>query len=110
MHTIQVLCVMLSYDRGSGEMHQLGHGNTDAVRKPCVVAALAQHHVKDIAVGSHHCLALTDKGELYGWGANSNRELGGDVVASVPIPTQLSEASKTGVVYISCGKHEVSLG
>lgn len=93
--------------RGSGDSYHLGHGNTDHVRKPCAIEALAQHCVKDIAAGSHHCLALTDDGELFGWGANTIHELGAEARESIPIPTLLSEASKSGVVYIACGSHEV---
>ena len=65
--------------------------------------------MKDIAAGSHHCLALTDRGELYGWGANRNPELGAEVGESVPLPTLLPDASGCGVVYIACGSHEVSV-
>lgn len=74
-----------------------------------MIKALAQHHVKDIAAGSHHCLALTDQGEVFGWGANTNREVGAEAGESIPVPTLLSEASKCGVVYIACGSHEVSI-
>ena len=37
-----------------------------------------------------------------------NHEQGGEAVDSIPMPTLLSEASNSGVVYISCGSHEVS--
>ena len=98
--------------RGSGESHQLGHGKTDSVRKPCQIEGLSRHHVVAVAAGSHHCLALTDRGEVFGWGANVGREQGGGEEGgegSVLVPTVLSEVSKSGVVYLSCGSHEVSI-
>ena len=99
---------MIYYYRGSGESHQLGHGKTDPVRKPCQIEALSGHQVVGVAAGSHHCLALTDKGEVLGWGADVGREEGGGE-GSVAVPTVLSEVSKSGAVYLSCGSHEVSL-
>ena len=106
----QLLCLqkMRNECRGSGENHQLGHGKTDPVRKPCQIDGLSGQHVVGVAAGSHHCLALTEGGEVFGWGASIGRELGvGE--GCVPVPTVLSEVSKSGVVYLSCGSHEVSL-
>ena len=61
----------------------------------------------DVAAGAHHCLVLTSAGEVLGWGANVGR-VGGGGGGSVPVPTVLSEVSKSaGVVYLSCGSHEV---
>lgn len=108
---IKILAFWLFYhflfSRGSGDSNHLGHGSTSHALTPCVIKTLTQHHVKDIAAGSHHCLALTDQGEVFGWGANTNREVGAEAGESIPVPTLLSEASKCGVVYIACGSHEV---
>ena len=94
--------------RGLSEFYELGHGKRDPTRKPCVIEALASHYVKDIAVGSRHCLALTEKGELFGWGVKvSNEHTTLSTKDCVPLPTILTEASKCGAVYISCGSHEV---
>ena len=95
-------------NRGSGENHQLGHGKTDPVRKPCQIDGLSGQHVVGVAAGSHHCLALTEGGEVFGWGASIGREQGRGE-GCIPVPTVLSEVSKSGVVYLSCGSHEVSL-
>ncbi|CAI8025913.1 E3 ubiquitin-protein ligase HERC2 [Geodia barretti] len=90
---------------GSGENHQLGHGKTDPVRKPCQIDGLSGQHVVGVAAGSHHCLALTEGGEVFGWGASIGREQGRGE-GCIPVPTVLSEVSKSGVVYLSCGSHE----
>lgn len=36
-------------------------------------------NIKEIAVGDSHVLALTDGGELYGWGSNGSDQLGMDI-------------------------------
>ena len=94
--------------RGSAESHHLGHGDEEHVRIPKQVAGLAEVMVVDIAVGSQHCLVLTDRGDVYGWGKNSH----GEVEASgdpVPTPKLITTASKQGVMYLSCGSFEVGL-
>ncbi|RWS18306.1 hypothetical protein B4U80_02319, partial [Leptotrombidium deliense] len=51
---------------GKGDYHRLGHGNDDQhVRKPKKVAALDGKKVVAIAVGSLHCIAVTDEGDVF---------------------------------------------
>ena len=50
--------------RGKGEFFRLGHGSDDHVRKPCLVEALGDKRVVDVAVGALHCLAVTEEGEV----------------------------------------------
>lgn len=92
--------------RGSADSHHLGHGDEEHVRTPKQVAGLAKEMVVDMAVGSQHCLVLTDRGDVYGWGKNST----GEVDASgdpVPTPKLIAAASNQGVMNMSCGAHEV---
>ncbi len=60
----------------------------------------------EVAVGSQHTLALSESGNLYGWGKNSHGEVdrSGENVA---LPKMLQEGSKQGVIYIVCGMQEV---
>lgn len=39
--------------------------------------------VIDIAAGDNHCIALTNSGEVYGWGSNSAKQLGADTVSRI---------------------------
>lgn len=39
--------------------------------------------VCDIAAGDNHCVAITSGGELYGWGSNSAKQLGGDTSSRI---------------------------
>ena len=98
-------CVCL---RGSAEFHHLGHGEEEHVRTPQQVSGLSEEEVVEVAVGSQHCLALTARGEVYGWGKNSTGEVDASRDA-VALPTLIPGASKLGVVYVACGMHEVGI-
>ena len=72
-----------------------------------MISTLANEKVVDVTVGSDHCLALTEDGDLYGWGKNSN----GEVTTScepVRVPTLIENVPKNSVTYVSCGASQVS--
>ena len=56
---------LLSFCRGKGDNYRLGHGTEDHIRQPKQIEALANKKVVDLVVGSVHCLAVTDKGEVF---------------------------------------------
>ena len=104
----RVLPIFCLNYRGSGESYHLGHGEDDHVRVPKLISTLANEKVVDVAVGSDHCLALTEDGDLYGWGKNSN----GEVTTScepVCVPTLIENVPKNSVTYVSCGASHVSV-
>ena len=76
------------------------------MRIPRQVSGLADMTVVDIAVGSQHCLVLTDRGDVYGWGKNSSGEVDGSS-DPVPTPKLIVSAAKQGVMHMSCGAYEV---
>ena len=43
----------------------------------------------DAKASENHCLAITDKGELYGWGSNSNNRLGMSDTKDYSSPTKI---------------------
>lgn len=92
--------------RGSAESHHLGHSDEEHLKTPKLVGRLTGEKIVELAVGSQHTLALAESGNLYGWGKNSNGEVDGCGEA-VPFPKLLPDASKQGVMYITCGAHEV---
>ena len=51
--------------RGKGDNYRLGHGTDEHVRFPRQVEYLSGKKVVDMAVGSTHCLAITEDGEVY---------------------------------------------
>lgn len=56
---------------GNGEYGRLGNGETDTLEVPEPVEFFADDEVVAIAAGRDFSFALTDSGELYGWGGNS---------------------------------------
>lgn len=51
---------------------KLGHGNENGHSRPCVVDVLSGVHITEVACGSRHTVALTDKGEVFSWGDSDN--------------------------------------
>lgn len=59
------------------------------------------------AVGAMHCLALTEDGEVYGWGKNEQGQLGDIAETNVAEPTLLPHLEGKFIVGISCGPSQV---
>jgi len=58
------------YAWGRGRSGQLGDGTRKPVQKtPQKIEALDQERITDVACGSHHCLAVTQEGKVFQWGA-----------------------------------------
>lgn len=55
---------------------QLGIGSNGNQINPCRLTAFQGLCIQQIVSGYGHCLALTDEGLLYGWGANTFGQLG----------------------------------
>ncbi|CAL1273910.1 unnamed protein product [Larinioides sclopetarius] len=61
---------------GSNEWGQLGHGHTRGISKPTFVKALKGERVTVIACGRSHTLVATAGGHVFGFGSNSEGQLG----------------------------------
>ncbi|XP_037335571.2 RCC1 and BTB domain-containing protein 1 isoform X2 [Pungitius pungitius] len=64
------------YGWGYNGNGQLGIGNNGNQLTPCRLAALQGMCMQQVVSGYSHCLALTDEGLLYAWGANTYGQLG----------------------------------
>ncbi|TEA13379.1 BTB/POZ domain-containing protein 1 [Colletotrichum sidae] len=71
---------------GRGGRLGLGDENTQ-FRFACVQGGLADRKVVQVALGQNHTMAVTDAGELWTWGSNSNWQLG----YSLPTPSRQDE-------------------
>ncbi len=66
---------------------QLGIGNTTNYDEPQKLSQLDETIV-EIAVGNNHVIALTENGNIYGWGLNNNGQVGNGTTAN-----QVSQAT-----------------
>ena len=74
------------------------------ITSPEEVSELSTVFVEDIAVGHEHILALTNTGLLYGWGNNSDGQLGKEKPLFEKFPTIIS-GLPPGIRQISAGRY-----
>ena len=83
MLLVLLLCVHIligrNRDQGAGLVSSLG-SIMDII--PKLVDGLSGKCVVDVAVGTAHCLAATEDGDVYGWGRNESGQI------SYPITSQ----------------------
>ena len=105
------------YAWGQNQFCQVAEEDTDRIFTPVPVSAnLEGKFVTSVACGFNHTLALTDQGEVYGWGYNKQgRIIGvtsadqriyieGDIVLA-PVKIRFPCEIKTKIVSISAGRH-----
>ena len=63
--------------------------------------------VVDVAVGSTHCLALTDDGEVHSWGSNDKMQHFDTLFSNKKQPKALPGLNSKHIVGISCGPGQV---
>uniref|UniRef100_A0A3B3QN49 E3 ubiquitin-protein ligase HERC2 n=1 Tax=Paramormyrops kingsleyae TaxID=1676925 RepID=A0A3B3QN49_9TELE len=90
------------YTWGKGDNQRLGHGTDEHVRYPKLLDSL-QKKVVDIAVGSTHCLALTDEGEVHSWGSNDKLQHFDTLFSNKKQPKALPGLNSKHIVGIACG-------
>ncbi|EDQ92018.1 uncharacterized protein MONBRDRAFT_55, partial [Monosiga brevicollis MX1] len=66
------------YVWGGGRRYRLGTGTEAVIWQPRTAHALNTHKVVDCALSSEHGVAVTDRGEVFVWGANDHGQLGAD--------------------------------
>ncbi|XP_050578084.1 E3 ubiquitin-protein ligase HERC2 [Bombus affinis] len=91
------------YTWGKGDYHRLGHGTDDHVRRPRKVAALQGKKIISIATGSLHCVACTDKGEVFTWGDNDEGQLGDGTTSALQRPRLVHALQGKKITRVACG-------
>ncbi|KAI7741577.1 hypothetical protein M8C21_019854 [Ambrosia artemisiifolia] len=96
---------------GNNEYGQLGTGDTQPRSQPVPVQGLSDVKLVDVAAGGWHSTALTDEGEVYGWGRGEHGRLGfGDDKSSKMVPQQVQLLAGEDIIQVSCGgTHSVAL-
>lgn len=84
---------------------QLGFNSTDTTeRVPRMVKTLGTRVIVQIACGLKHSIALTNNGELYAWGSNSDGQLGlGSNTKMELKPKLVSSLAAIPIAFIACG-------
>ena len=73
-----------------------------------LLSPMAGKKVVDIAVGSTHCLALTDDGEVHSWGSNDKLQHFDTLFSNKKQPKALPGLNSKHIVGISCGPGQVN--
>lgn len=88
------------YSWGKGDNHRLGHFSEEHVRFPKLIEALSNKKVIDVAVGSSHCCAIIESGEVYCWGRNDQGQLG---AYNGVEPTIITSLEGKKIIGATCG-------
>jgi hypothetical protein len=94
------------YAWGSGRSGQLGHGDTQSLVLPRIIAGLDGRVVARVACGSAHTLALEEGGALWSWGWGHFGQLGhgaGAGAGNVTAPARVVALEGVVVARIGCG-------
>ncbi|EZA52561.1 E3 ubiquitin-protein ligase HERC2 isoform X2 [Ooceraea biroi] len=99
------------YSMGKGARGQLGHNDLETSDDPELIEALAGLKVVHISAGGWHSAVVTNQGDLYAWGWNSNGELGIETkekrVCAVPtlvnFKNHRGETIEINVKKVECG-------
>ncbi|XP_062306104.1 E3 ubiquitin-protein ligase HERC2 [Osmerus eperlanus] len=91
------------YTWGKGDNQRLGHGTDEHVRYPKLLESLQGKKVVDMGVGSTHCLALTEEGEVHSWGSNDKLQHFDTLFSNKKQPKALPGLNSKHIVGVSCG-------
>jgi len=95
------------YSWGTGLMGELGLAYITRQETPAKITKVSVKF-KAIAVGYEHCLAVSEAGDLYVWGANDLGQLGTGDLKPIDRPTKLKLPQK--FVSVAAGtKHSMAL-
>ncbi|KAA8531150.1 hypothetical protein F0562_005936 [Nyssa sinensis] len=95
---------------GRNQNGQLGLGTTEDSLVPQQIAAFQGVSVKMVAAGAEHTAAVTEDGELYGWGWGRYGNLGLGDRNDRFVPQKVSNVDGEKMVMVACGwRHTISV-
>lgn len=74
---------------GFGSLGFLDRGASDKVLRPWILDSLRNHHISQISTGLYHTVAVTSKGQIFGFGDNERAQLGHDTLRGCLEPTEI---------------------
>ncbi|XP_011298019.1 RCC1 and BTB domain-containing protein 1-like [Fopius arisanus] len=94
------------YSWGHNGYCELGNGSSNQGSTPTKVASnFEEKAIISVACGSHHSLALTEDGEVYGWGQNTCGQVGSGISTNQNTPRKINSVlAGKKIVQIACGQ------
>ncbi|XP_074111220.1 RCC1 and BTB domain-containing protein 1 [Cotesia typhae] len=94
------------YSWGHNGYCELGNGSSNQNPLPSKVASnFEDKPIIAIACGSHHSLALTEDGEVYGWGQNTCGQVGSGISTNQNTPRKINSGlAGKKIIQIACGQ------
>jgi len=90
---------------GHNKYGTLGNKSTESSLAPVLISSLLKQNVRCVAAGSKHCVAVTEKGQLFSWGKGEQGELGlGPNVTSSTSPFIMTSMMREVFTSVACGK------
>ncbi|XP_057573680.1 X-linked retinitis pigmentosa GTPase regulator isoform X1 [Hippopotamus amphibius kiboko] len=90
------------YATGGNNEGQLGLGDTDERNTFHLISFFtSQHKIKQLSAGSNTSAALTEDGELFMWGDNSEGQIGLQNITNICVPHRVTIGKP--ISWISCG-------
>ncbi|XP_050369480.1 ultraviolet-B receptor UVR8 isoform X2 [Argentina anserina] len=74
---------------GFGSLGFTDRGLSDKILSPRILDSLRPHHVSQISTGLYHTIAITNSGQLFGFGDNERAQLGHDTLRACLKPTEI---------------------
>lgn len=98
------------FSMGIGTHGQMGHGNTEDIKEPRLIQALADMKAIYIASGGCHSVVLMDTGAVYTFGQGVHGQLGTGDTSNRNKPFKIEGSETLGIVQIDAGyKHTLML-
>ncbi|CAI0405268.1 unnamed protein product [Linum tenue] len=95
---------------GRNQNGQLGLGTMEDALVPHKIQAFQGIPIKMVAAGAEHTAAITEDGELYGWGWGRYGNLGLGDRNDRLVPEKVSLANEEKMVIVACGwRHTISV-
>eukprot|EP00300_Choanocystis_sp_HF-7_P033326 c45645_g1_i1.p1 GENE.c45645_g1_i1~~c45645_g1_i1.p1 ORF type:complete len:442 (-),score=91.71 c45645_g1_i1:67-1362(-) len=103
-HSVAVTETGEIYTWGNNAFGQLGFRNVSVdFTIPSKVHSLGDTRIVYVCAGFGHTLAVTDKGDVYGWGSNDMGQLGLEKITATFDPTLIAGLVGHKVIRVSCG-------